>query len=190
MRLFLQYLRKEAAECVENGIRISVIGRRDRLPNTLCRAIDAAEQSTARGSNLHLRIAVDYSSRDSILHAARSWNGRGAPTREDFAHLLSDGVADVDLLIRTGGEQRLSDFSAFGNARTPSCTSLAGCGRFQEDADLEGASAISASAKAASARVPVPAAAALVRQRPLTAPAWAPCLRRADNLPRFVPSTE
>jgi undecaprenyl diphosphate synthase len=110
MRLFLQYLRKEAAECVENGIRISVIGRRDRLPNTLCRAIDAAEQSTARGSNLHLRIAVDYSSRDSILHAARSWKGRGAPTREDFARLLSGGVADVDLLIRTGGEQRLSDF--------------------------------------------------------------------------------
>ncbi|HEX8984892.1 MAG TPA: di-trans,poly-cis-decaprenylcistransferase [Bryobacteraceae bacterium] len=110
LRLFLQYLRKEAAECAGRGVRISVIGRRDRLPPALRQAIEAAERSTAGGANLHLRLAVDYSSRDAILQAAGAWKGGTAPTREDFARLLSGAVPDVDLLIRTGGEQRLSDF--------------------------------------------------------------------------------
>jgi undecaprenyl diphosphate synthase len=96
MRLFRVYLAREAGRCAENGIRVSVIGRRDRLPPLLVPLIEDAERRTAAGVNLHLRLAVDYSSRDAILRAA---------ARKQFAHLV-----DVDLLIRSGGEQRLSDF--------------------------------------------------------------------------------
>ena len=95
MRLFHRYLAAEAAALQENGVRLSVIGRRDRLAATLVRQIAAAERLTAGGRRLHLRLAVDYSARDAITRAAR-----------DPSHL----GPDVDLLIRTGGERRLSDF--------------------------------------------------------------------------------
>jgi undecaprenyl diphosphate synthase len=106
MKLFHSYLGRERDKCVENGVRISVIGRRDRLPPLLLPAIESVEEATAGGKRLHLRLAVDYSSRDAILRAAHKLKSKG--TREDFLAAL-DGV-DVDLLIRTGGEQRLSDF--------------------------------------------------------------------------------
>ncbi len=106
MRLFHSYLRKEQARCIENGVRVSVIGRRDRLPRMLLPMIEEIERATAHGQRLHLRIAVDYSSRDAILEAAR--RARQKTDRDGFASLL--GACDVDLLIRTGGEKRLSDF--------------------------------------------------------------------------------
>ncbi len=106
MRLFHTYLRRERDKCVENGVRISVIGRRDRLPLMVLPEIEAAEKATIRGNKLHLRLAVDYSSRDAILDAAKKLKGKA--TRETFAAAL--GAADVDLVIRTGGEKRLSDF--------------------------------------------------------------------------------
>jgi undecaprenyl diphosphate synthase len=90
MRLFEAYLRGETARCVSEGVEVSVVGRRDRLPGRLCAAIDAAELATRGGRTLALNLAVDYSSRWAI----------GAGVR----------LRDVDLLIRTGGEQRLSDF--------------------------------------------------------------------------------
>lgn len=90
MRLFARYLRAEAAELATQGVKLTVIGRRDRLPRSLVDAIAAAEQATARGTRLELRIAVDYSARAAIQ--------RG------------EVLPDVDLLLRTGGEQRLSDF--------------------------------------------------------------------------------
>lgn len=105
MNLFGQYLRTESNRCRENGVRLSVIGRRDRLPRLLLPAIAEAESSTADLTRLHLRLAVDYSSRDAILAAAHKLDGRS--TRADFDRLLGP---EVDLLIRTGGEQRLSDF--------------------------------------------------------------------------------
>ncbi len=87
MRLFAHHLRTETAELAAQGVKLTVIGRRDRLPRSLLTAIAAAEQSTAGGTRL---IAVDYSGRAAI-HAGQI-------------------LPDVDLLIRTGGEQRLSDF--------------------------------------------------------------------------------
>jgi undecaprenyl diphosphate synthase len=112
MHLFHFYLRSEVATCVDRGARISIVGRRDRLPASLRAAIDAAEQATVTGDKLHLRIALDYSGRDAIVRAACKMQARTEASRETFAQLLGDGapVPDVDLLIRTGGEQRLSDF--------------------------------------------------------------------------------
>ncbi len=89
MRLFLEYLRKETAECAARGVRISVIGRRDRLSAPLRRAIEDTEAATAHGRDLHLRVAVDYSSRDAILSAARL--AKAAVNRDEFANLLARG---------------------------------------------------------------------------------------------------
>ncbi len=115
MRLFRRTLLAESRRCAENGIRLSVIGRRDRLPPILLQTIAEAEAMTAACGQMQLRVAVDYSARDAILRAAGLAEGT-LPTRERFAELLArvdnGGAAtrDVDLLIRTGGEQRLSDF--------------------------------------------------------------------------------
>lgn len=115
MTLFRRYLASEVPRCIEHGIRLGVIGRRDRLPAALRRQIEDAERVTAGGSAMRLRLAVDYSSRDTILRAARATSG-GAESRDAFARALAvvsndvGDVPDVDLLIRTGGEQRLSDF--------------------------------------------------------------------------------
>jgi undecaprenyl diphosphate synthase len=104
---------------VENGIRVNVIGRRDRLSADLVRTIEQTERATARGRRLVLRLAVDYSAREAIVRAAqRSALGPHADDggRDAFAEHLEQamhalpGGASVDLLIRTGGERRLSDF--------------------------------------------------------------------------------
>jgi len=111
MKMFNIYLRREQAECVEKGVRVSVIGRRDRLPRLLLPAIEECERATAQGQKLNLRLAVDYSSRDTIVAAAQALQGpalKGKITREKLSAAL--GAPDVDVLIRTGGEQRLSDF--------------------------------------------------------------------------------
>lgn len=114
MRLFREHLRTETARCVANGVRLEVIGRRDRLGLTLLRAIEAAEVATSGGARLRLRIAIDYSGRDAILRAAQCLRP-GSVSRNSFGRLVAivdhgSPVPELDLLIRTGGERRLSDF--------------------------------------------------------------------------------
>jgi undecaprenyl diphosphate synthase len=104
MALLWIYLAKETPRCLANGIRMEIIGRRDRLDEKLRRAIQRTEAATAHGRRLCLRMAVDYSARDAILAAARETSPL---SRESLSGALGP---PVDLLIRTGGEQRLSDF--------------------------------------------------------------------------------
>lgn len=98
------YAVTETTALVENGIRLTFIGRRDRVPGMIRTAMLAAEVATVAGRQLRLRVAVDYSSQDALVEAAMA----KPRSREDFDRLLS--VPRVDLLVRTGGEQRLSDF--------------------------------------------------------------------------------
>jgi len=96
MRLFARYLRTETPKLIEHGVRLELVGRRDRLPAPLVAGAAAAESATRAGAELHLRLAVDYSARWAIA-----------------AGVL---LPDVDLLIRTGGERRLSDFLLWESA--------------------------------------------------------------------------
>jgi undecaprenyl diphosphate synthase len=116
MRLFRLHLARETERCRANGIRLSVIGRRDRLSPVLADIIERSEAATAHGRDMHLRVAVDYSARDSLLRAAERCRALDHLTRELFEGCLNQvnhdagRAPDVDLLVRTGGERRLSDF--------------------------------------------------------------------------------
>ena len=120
MRLLERYLASELAECVRRGVRLSVIGRRDRLPRSVVKRIEKAESCTSTCAGLHVRLAVDYSARQAIVRAARQLGSVG--DEEEFAEKLLRGmhsvagVPEVDLLIRTGGERRLSDFLLWESA--------------------------------------------------------------------------
>jgi undecaprenyl diphosphate synthase len=118
MGLLRFYLASEVESLIRNGVRLNVIGRRDRLPDGISAAIGRAETATAGGDALHLRIAVDYSARDAILNAAAQLAGSGNLTREIFAQLITGerALRDVDLVIRTSGEKRLSDFLLWESA--------------------------------------------------------------------------
>ncbi|MEK9503043.1 polyprenyl diphosphate synthase [Gaopeijia maritima] len=162
MSLLRTHLRSETRRCAEEGVRITVIGRRDRLDPALVREIEASEKATRDGGTLHLQLAVDYSAREAILRAAQAMAAHALThaltrtrtrtrTRESDADAQTDAgdadtgdadnqadagdatsdafrthlsralhldapVPDVDLVIRTGGEQRLSDFLLWESA--------------------------------------------------------------------------
>ena len=125
MSLLRHYLRADIRELIDNGVRLTVIGRRDRLPGGLAQEIAEVERASAHGQRLHLRVAIDYSSRDAILDAAARWRAERAPSRAAFAALLAEPACeagpDVDLLIRSGGEKRLSDFLLWESAYAELC---------------------------------------------------------------------
>lgn len=116
LRILHEYLANELQTCVEYGVRLSFLGRRDRLPAPLRELMAIAEHTTIEGRALHLRLAFDYSSREAILRAATRLYSATELTTEAFSRLLAGTThagppaPDVDLLIRTGGDKRLSDF--------------------------------------------------------------------------------
>ena len=110
MALFRAYLETDAPRLIEGGARLSMIGRRDRLPGDLAAAVVEIEAATTLNDHLNLRIALDYSSREAIASAAIRLGPGGS--MDDLDRLIAGDaqIGPVDLLIRTGGEQRLSDF--------------------------------------------------------------------------------
>jgi undecaprenyl diphosphate synthase len=120
--LLEKFFYAEAFRAQEHNVRISAIGRRDRLPSTLLSAIEAAETATAKNTGLDLRIAVDYSAREGMLRTACWMVSSTEVTQREFSRRLAEVThtrgdsPDVDLLIRTGGEQRLSDFLLWESA--------------------------------------------------------------------------
>lgn len=120
MPLIRRFLRVQSPRCAREGVRLVVIGRRDRLPTSLVRGIEAAEAATAACSELLVRVAVDYSARDAIVAAASQMAG-GAFDRDAFDRELAAAaggprVPDVGLVLRPGGERRLSDFLLWESA--------------------------------------------------------------------------
>jgi undecaprenyl diphosphate synthase len=120
--LLRRHLLTQTRRCLEQSIRINIIGRRDRLSDDLLRVIERSERLTAHCTRMQLRIAVDYSAQHSLFEAGRRMRLEPEADAARFAEHLAAvdhcaaadhcaaGAVPVDLLIRTGGEQRLSDF--------------------------------------------------------------------------------
>ncbi len=125
MALLRHYLASEIAELDEQGVRLRFIGDRPRLPADIVARIDNAERRTAGNTVFTLVIALSYGGRDEILGAARRMAARAARGdldpeaigQEEFSrHLLTGDIPDPDLVIRTSGEQRLSNFLLWQSA--------------------------------------------------------------------------
>ena len=144
--LMRAFLRLETERMRQRGARLEVIGRRDRLPQAVLRAIEKSEWVTSAGRGIHLRVAIDYSSRDAIANAAavamRAVAGEEEPSCDTLRPMLMQALTrdagEVDLLIRTGGEKRLSDFLLWESAYAELTFTERMWPDFEE-ADLDGA---------------------------------------------------
>jgi undecaprenyl diphosphate synthase len=119
--LLRAFLRLETGRLKQRGAQLQIIGRRDRLSTSVLREIDKTERATAAGQRLHLRVAIDYSSREAITRAAAAFlSGQNSSLVDGVGKTLRQSLTaecgDVDLLIRTGGEKRLSDFLLWESA--------------------------------------------------------------------------
>lgn len=127
MRIFEDYLAGGRAHFIAQRVSVSVIGRRDRFSQSLLHAAEVAESSTAGGTRMSLRIAIDYSGREAIVEAARHVDGPS--DAHEFSRRLAEAIRasdrplDIDLLIRTGGEHRLSDLPLWEIAYAELCFS-------------------------------------------------------------------
>jgi len=108
MAMFARRIDRETPELDEEGVRMRFIGRRDRLDAELVRRMDWAERTTAGNKRITLFVAFNYGGRAEIVDAARSFQGE---TEEEFRrHLYAPDMHDPDLLIRTSGERRISNY--------------------------------------------------------------------------------
>lgn len=115
MTLLRMYLRAEAADLHKGGVRLRVIGRRDRLDADIIEMIENTEKLTVNNDKLHLTIALDYGGRQDILETTKALIKKGVPadqiTEEIFSNTsMTADLPDPDLLIRTSGEVRISNF--------------------------------------------------------------------------------
>jgi undecaprenyl diphosphate synthase len=114
MAMFAERIDRETPELDDEGVRMRFIGRRDRLEAGLLERMEWAEDKTGANDRITLFVAFDYGGRDEIVHAAREFSGE---TEEDFRkHLYAPDMHDPDLLIRTSGEQRISNYLLWQSA--------------------------------------------------------------------------
>ena len=123
MRIAVEYFMKEIAELHRNHVQVRIIGEKSRLPKDVQKSADNAESLTKDNDGLILNVALNYGGRDEIVHAVREIIEEGtAPgdvTEEMIsAHLYTRDLPDPDIMIRTGGESRLSNFLLWQNAYT------------------------------------------------------------------------
>ena len=115
MEIFGETIERELPDLAEQGVRTRFVGRRDRVPPALLEQMEGLERETAGNDTLLLWIAFDYGGREEIVHAARrlAEEGLGAEEIDEAAvaaRLYAPDLPDPDLLIRTSGELRLSNF--------------------------------------------------------------------------------
>jgi len=110
MELFESYLTRERASFIENGTRFVHSGRRDRIPASLKKLIEEVEEETKDQKEFTMHLAVDYGGRDEIVRAMRKMEGREITEESVRAHVDHPEVPDIDVIVRTSGEQRTSNF--------------------------------------------------------------------------------
>ncbi|MDQ8046143.1 MAG: polyprenyl diphosphate synthase [Solirubrobacteraceae bacterium] len=108
LRLFAERIVEETPEMIESGIRMKFVGSRDGVPQKLLDRMDDAEVRTAEGDLMTLFVAFNYGARAEILRAAEQYTGGGEDAFRQLLHVPE--LEDPDLLIRTSGEQRLSNY--------------------------------------------------------------------------------
>lgn len=121
MKIAVEYFMKEIAELHKNHVKVVIIGDKSRLPEAVQKSAKDAETLTKDNDGLILNVALNYGGRDEIVHAVKAIVSNGIPAdaiTEDLIteHLYTKGLPDPDIMIRTGGEKRLSNFLLWQNA--------------------------------------------------------------------------